>query len=151
MVDVSRISHENGVWEVTWKFEDESFETLKTIAEEHRFKAGATVFSEGDSADGMYLVVEGSAMVVRKTENGEERTIGVVAEGQSFGEIGLLIDRPRQATIAAWTNLRVLKITPIMLELLHKSAPDIAFMMYRALARTLAEQLLQAQAMRPSE
>jgi CRP-like cAMP-binding protein len=136
------MKNEEGVWEVTWKFEDESFETLQTIADELLFRAGTTVFAEGDTADGMYLVLEGAALVIRKTKSGEERTVAIVTEGQSFGEIGLLVDRPRQATIAAGTDLRVLKITRYTLELLHKSAPDMAFMMYQVLARSLAEQLL---------
>jgi CRP-like cAMP-binding protein len=142
MVDISRIKNEEGVWEVTWRFEDESFETLQTIADELFFRAGSTVFREGDAADGMYLVLEGAALVIRKTKSGEERTVAIITEGQSFGEIGLLVDRPRQAAVAAGTDLRVLKITRYALELLHKSAPDMAFMMYQVLARSLAEQLL---------
>jgi ATP-binding cassette subfamily B protein len=135
------------LWAVTWKFEDESFETLKTCAEEHTFKPGEAVFREGDPPDGMYLVLEGAALIVRKTAHGEERTVAIVTQGQSFGEIGLLIDRPRQATVSAGTDLRVLKITPTVLDLLHKSAPDMAYMMYQRLAKSLAEQLLHTQEM----
>jgi CRP-like cAMP-binding protein len=147
MVDISRIRNVEGAWEVTWQFADDSFETLKTIAEEHTYKAGATVFKEGDAADGMYLVTEGSVLIIRKTKTGEERTVAIITEGQSFGEIGLLVDRPRQATAAAGTDMRCLKITKAALDLLHKEAPDMAFMMYQVLARSLAEQLLQTQDM----
>src|SRR5258708_8261244 len=88
MVNVSHIRGENGVWEVTWKFEDESFETLSTIAENKHFKAGAIIFREGDPSDGMYLVTSGSAIIIRKSSHGEDRTVGIVSEGQSFREIG---------------------------------------------------------------
>jgi CRP-like cAMP-binding protein len=148
MVDMARVANQNGQWEVTWKFEDDSFETLSEIAEEHFYKAGATIFKEGDPADGMYLILEGSALIIRKTQAGEERTMAIVNEGQSFGEIGLLIDRPRQATVAAGTDLKCLKITRVALDLLHKSAPDMAYMMYQVLARSLAEQLLQTNDMK---
>ena len=151
MVDISHIRENDGIWEVTWKFEDDSFQTLKTIAEEHNYKAGATVFAEGDAADGMYLILEGSALIIRKTKTGEERTVAIVNEGQSFGEIGLLVDRPRQATVAAGTDLKVLKITSSVLNLLHKSAPDMAYMVYQVLARSLAEQLLHTQEMQRPE
>ncbi len=142
MVDASRTRNSEGVWEVTWKFEDDSFETLQTIAEHHTYPAGATVFSEGDPADGMYLILEGSALIIRKTQSGEDRTVAIITEGQSFGEIGLLVDRPRTGTAAAGTDLIVLKITRVALDLLHKNAPDMAYMMYQVLARSLAEQLL---------
>jgi CRP-like cAMP-binding protein len=151
MVDASRIQNSEGVWEVTWKFEDDSFETLQTIAEHLTFPAGTTIFKEGDPADGMYLILEGSALIIRKTQSGEERTVAIVTAGQSFGEIGLLIDRPRTATAAAGTELEALKITKVALDLLHKSAPDIAYMMYQVLARSLAEQLLLTQDMRTPE
>src|SRR4051812_17390755 len=100
MVDISRTQNRDGVWEVTWKFEDDSFDTLRTIAEEHTYKAGTSIFNEGEPADGMYLVMEGNALIIRKTKSGEERTVAIITEGQSFGEIGLLVDRPRQATAA---------------------------------------------------
>jgi CRP-like cAMP-binding protein len=147
MIDASRIQNSEGVWEVTWKFEDDSFETLQTIAEHQNYPAGATIFNEGDPADGMYLILEGSALIIRKTATGAERTVAIVTPGQSFGEIGLLIDRPRVATAAAGTDLQVLKITKVALDLLHKNAPDIAYMMYQVLARSLAEQLLLTQDM----
>ncbi len=147
MIDISEMRNNGEVWEVTWKFEDDSFDTLKEIAEQQIFKAGATVIREGERADGMYLIMKGAALIIRKTAAGEDRTVAIVTEGQSFGEIGLLIDRPRQATVVAGTELQVLKITRVALELLHKSAPDLAFMMYQVLARSLAEQLLHTREM----
>src|SRR5689334_2242686 len=105
MVDASRVQNSEGIWEVTWKFEDDSFETLQTIAEHHDFPAGTTVFKEGDPADGMYLILDGTVLIIRKTQAGEERTVAIVTAGQSFGEIGLLVERPRTATAAAGTDL----------------------------------------------
>ena len=71
----SQQQNHDDLWAVTWKFEDESFDTLKTCAEEHRYKPGEAVFREGDPPDGMYLVLEGAALIVRKTSHGEERTV----------------------------------------------------------------------------
>ena len=68
-----------------------------------------------------------------------------------FGEIGLLIDRPRHASVIAKTDLQVLKITQYALQLLHQSAPDMAFLMYQMLARSLAEQLLNTSEMQRPE
>src|ERR1700690_315666 len=116
MVDITRLRSVGAVWEVTWKFEDTSFETLKTIAEEHAYPLGATVFRQGDKPDGMYLVLEGSALIVRKDSQGQEHTIGIVTQDQSFGEIGLVADRPRAAAVVAGTDLRVLKITRYALQ-----------------------------------
>jgi CRP/FNR family transcriptional regulator, cyclic AMP receptor protein len=151
MVDLTRTRNRDGHWEVTWKFEDDSFETLRTIAEEHSYKAGMTVFKEGDQPDGMYLILQGTAKIIRRSVSGEDRLIGTTREGQSFGEIGLLVARPRHATVQAETDLRCLKITRLVLDLMHNSAPDMAYMMYQVLARSLAEQLLTTQEMQRPE
>ncbi|MBN1680715.1 MAG: cyclic nucleotide-binding domain-containing protein [Anaerolineae bacterium] len=127
-------------WLVSWGFEGEEFEALRAYAEEVHYPARATIFSEGEQADGMYLVLEGMALVFTVDENGNEQTIGIVTEGQSFGELGVLVRQPRQATVAAGLNARLLKITPATLEKLEAEEPDLIMRLYKALAQTLAEQ-----------
>lgn len=130
-------------WEVTWRFEGESFEILRTIGEEQTYRARTNVFGQGDKADGLYLVLDGFALVIATDpDTGNDRTVGIVEKGQSFGELGLLIDQPRMATVAAGTDLRVLKITPDSLAALEVEAPKVASALYKTLARTLAEQLV---------
>lgn len=130
-------------WEVTWKFEDDSFETLRALGKEQTYKARATVFAQDDKADGMYLVLDGFALVIATDpDTGISHTVGIVTQGQSFGELGLLVEQPRLATVAAGTDLRVLKITPKILASLESDSPKTASVLYKTLARTLAEQLI---------
>lgn len=130
-------------WEVSWQFEGEAFEPLRQMGEELTLKAQNVLFKQGDQADGMYLVLEGYALVIAVDEHtGVERTVGIVAQGQSFGELGLLINQPRMAMVVAGTDLKVLKITPATLDQIEKSAPYTAAILYKRLARTLGEQLV---------
>jgi NTE family protein len=131
------------VWEVSWQFEGEEFEKLRALAEEQQYRARANVFQQGDASDGMYLVLDGYALVIAIDEaTRAERTVGIITPGQSFGELGLLVDQPRIATVSAGTNLHVLKITPESLAALEEREPGIASQMYKRLARTLATQLI---------
>lgn len=67
-----------------------------------RYEAGQTLFREGDSADGMYLIRRGSVTVSRKDEGrGGERILSYVAAGNYVGEMALLRDAPRSATVTA--------------------------------------------------
>nr|MBN1229370.1 cyclic nucleotide-binding domain-containing protein [Anaerolineae bacterium] len=75
-------------WEVSWKFEGEEFKILQDMAEELKFPAQTNIFVEGDHPDGMYLVLDGYALVIKVDEQGVERAVGIVAQGQSFGELG---------------------------------------------------------------
>jgi CRP-like cAMP-binding protein len=137
------MSTEPDFWEVTWQFDGQAFEPLRSMGEELTYAAQATVFKQGDGPDGMYLVLSGYALVVTvDKDTGIEHTVGIVAQGQSFGELGLLIEQPRLATVVAGTELRVLKITPEILERIEQNAPQSAVILYKKLARTIAEQLV---------
>lgn len=134
----------DSLWEVTWAFEGEAFETLRSLAQEKFYKARTNVFEQGDPPDGMYLVLDGFALVIAKdAERNVERTVGIVQAGQSFGELGLLVEQPRMACVSAGTDLRLLHITEETLASLEEQNPHIAAMMYKMLARTLAAQLIE--------
>ncbi len=133
----------DSVWEVSWKFEGASFEVLRELGEEKTYRARTNIFQQGDPSDGMYLVLDGYALVIgTDAVTRTERAVGIVTPGQSFGELGLLVQQPRLATVSAGTDLRVLKITPEALANLEQRQPEIASTMYRQLARTLATQLI---------
>jgi CRP-like cAMP-binding protein len=130
-------------WLVTWGFEGEAFDTLRGYAEEVAYPARATIFLEGDPPDGMYLVLKGMALVFTHDADGHEHTLSIVTEGQSFGEIGLLVGQPRNATVAAGLDVRLLKITPDVLETLERERPELILQMYKTLAQTLADQWMR--------
>lgn len=127
-------------WLVTWGFTGDAFDTLRSYAEEVNFPARATIFSEGDASDSMYLVLKGMVLVFKQNDDGTEETIGIVTEGQSFGELGMLIQQPREATVAAGLDVTLLRITPDILERLEAEKPALMLKMYKVLAQSLAEQ-----------
>jgi CRP/FNR family transcriptional regulator, cyclic AMP receptor protein len=67
-----------------------------------QFPAGRPIFVEGDSADGMYAVLEGEVEIVM---DGELRE--TIPAGGFFGELALLDDHPRSATAMARTDCRI--------------------------------------------
>ena len=80
-------------------------ELLATQLTPHRFDAGDVVMTEGDIGDRFHLIAEGTAAVA---VGGEARApLGV---GAGFGEISLLRDIPRTATITALVPLRTLSL-----------------------------------------
>ncbi|MFZ5562408.1 MAG: cyclic nucleotide-binding domain-containing protein, partial [Thermodesulfobacteriota bacterium] len=70
------------------------------------FKTGETVFSQGDHASELYFIVSGSAQVLRQAASGPH-LIAELGEGETFGEIALVSDQPRTATVRAKTDLTV--------------------------------------------
>jgi CRP-like cAMP-binding protein len=70
-----------------------------------RVKAGATIVREGDKGERFYVVRRGEVEVRR-----EERVAARLAQGDSFGEIALLDDRPRTATVVARGDVELLSL-----------------------------------------
>ncbi len=80
-----------------------SADTLSPVvetAEIRRFKKDELLFSEGDEADGVYLIQRGSVTVSREI-GGQEVVIAYVPAGHYVGEMGLLNNAPRNGTVRA--------------------------------------------------
>ncbi len=72
-----------------------------------RFQAGQTLFKEGDAADGLYLIRRGSVAVTRGS-GAEAQVMSHMGAGEYFGEMALLTDSPRSATVSATVLTEVL-------------------------------------------
>jgi len=79
---------------------DSDLATLVEGAKVKRYATGDTLFKEGDAADGLYLLRSGSVTVSR-TLGGREVVLSYVAAGNYIGEMALLNDAPRMATVRA--------------------------------------------------
>lgn len=71
-----------------------------------RFPSGAVIVRQGDVGTTFYIIQSGQAEVLQETEAGSRR-LTVLGPGEYFGEIALLLDVPRSATVRALTPLEV--------------------------------------------
>ena len=88
---------------LTYLAPDLTHEQLQPVIEKteiRAFKKGQELFSEGDAGDGLYLIQKGSVTVSRNV-GGEELVLSYVAAGNYIGEMALIGDAPRNATIRA--------------------------------------------------
>ena len=105
------------------------------------------LFSKGDVGDAAYVIIKGDAEVIVTSDDGDI-PIAVLHDGDFVGEIAILCDTPRTATVTAKSELKALRIRKEpFFELLHQF-PEMAVEMTRLLAerltRTTAE-LVEAQ------
>ncbi len=83
-------------------------ERLLSIARGRRFARGEVVFHDDDPADTLHLIVKGRFAVRTQTRFGDAAILAVLGPGECFGEIALLHDVRRTATVRAATPLTVL-------------------------------------------
>lgn len=86
------------------------------------FEAGDIIFHQGDLGDSVYVIEQGECQVI-KQENGVARTVATLRAGDYFGEMALLSDKTRNATIQASTAMQVLLIPKGDFDTLRKSVP----------------------------
>jgi CPA1 family monovalent cation:H+ antiporter len=85
---------------------------------------GETVIQQGDKATSLYLIARGVVRVIRE-EKGIERELGTLMAGDSFGEVALLNNEPRTATIKCVTPCMFYRLAAEdMVELMDEN-PDI--------------------------
>ena len=75
-----------------------------------RYPRGKRIIEEGDPGDKLYILARGSAEVRKRDPDGEERTIAVLEDGDVFGEIALLDDVPRNASVVTRAPCLVLTL-----------------------------------------
>jgi CRP-like cAMP-binding protein len=86
-------------------FEDIPVDALNELAGRVRLRAlnpGQAVFRQGDRPNAFYVVRKGVLEVVEEdADSGAERTLRALGRGESFGELGLVSNAPRAATVRA--------------------------------------------------
>lgn len=82
---------------------------LQSVVEK-RFIKGEVIFKQGDFPDRLYLIGEGEAEVVREMPDGAEVSLARLQAGEFFGEMGIMGNTPRSATVRAATPMATLSI-----------------------------------------
>ena len=103
-----------------------------------RFGRGETVISKGDAGDSLFLIVSGQASVKVAQEGGGEVVANTLKPGDTFGEMSLLTGAPRNATVVADNDLRVLEIGKDALGPVLQENPAVT----EALSRLVADRQL---------
>ena len=124
-------------------FSELTAETLAEVAAQasvQQYQAGDMIVWQGQPSGSVYVIERGIASVTRLGPSKQATTLAYLMPGQSFGEVGILENQPRSASIAALTDIQVLAFErEDFLRILHRySAVAIG------LARILGAYLVDA-------
>jgi CRP-like cAMP-binding protein len=88
-------------WQLFGDLPPEEVRRVLTMARRRTFGRGEVVFHEGDPADSLHLIEKGRFAVRVTTPLGETATLATRGPGEAFGELALVSEAPRSATVAA--------------------------------------------------
>lgn len=109
--------------------------------------AGEYVFREGDLGTEMFIIHRGRVEILKRVGDGDgrEAQLAVFEQGDFFGELSLLDDRPRSASVRAIEDTLLISVSGASFIQMLSENPEIAVRMMRKLSRRLrhTDRLLQ--------
>jgi len=120
------------------KIEQAKLKLLAFTSERMTFNAGQELFHQGDQGDAMYVILGAVADVLIDTPGGQIAVAELKKNG-FVGEIAILCDVPRTATIKAREQLATLRISKDMFYRLIAEFPQMAIEIMRELAHRLED------------
>ena len=128
------------------RIEPSKLKLLAFTSERLTFQSGQDLCVQGGAGDSAFIIIEGDADVIVDSPNGP-LTVAAMGRNDVVGEIAILCDVPRTATVRATTDLTALKISKDLFFRLVTEFPQMAVEIMRVLATRLnvtTAQLLQA-------
>ena len=120
------------------KMEPSKLKLLAFTGERMNFAEGQELFHQGDAGDAMYVILAGVADVLIDSPGGPI-TVAQLKKNNFVGDMAILGDVPRTATIKAREPLTTLKISKDMFYRLVTEFPQMAIEMMRELAHRLED------------
>lgn len=118
------------------KVDPSKLKLLAFASERVTFEPGEEIFHQGDLADSAYIIMEGDAEILVETPGGVIK-VADAKKNDFVGEIGILCDVPRTATIRAAQRLTTLKITKDLFFRMVTDFPQMGVEVMRVLAQRL--------------
>ncbi len=118
------------------KIEPKKLKLLAFTSRRIAFEPGERLFSQGEVGDAAFIIIDGEADVSVETPDGP-MTVATVGPNDIVGEIAILCDVPRTATVTAKTRLTTMRISKDLFFQLVNQFPDIAIAIMRELAHRL--------------
>jgi CRP-like cAMP-binding protein len=109
---------------------------LAFTSERVGFDPGQSIFKQGDMGDAAYIIIEGDAEVLVDTTGGQA-VVATLGKNAFVGEIAILCDVPRTATVRAKGRVVALRISKELFMRLITEFPQMAIAIMRELAHRL--------------
>jgi len=125
------------------RFTEDELQVLTANMKFFEVSKGKVLFREGDKGDYICFVVDGRLDVIKRTFLREEIIINTLSRGQSFGEMSIIENSPRSATVKAATKTALFTLTREDFDRIMQDYPHIGTKILKGIALLLSRKLRQ--------
>jgi len=124
-----------------------SLEDIERLFTEKRsFDPNEEIFAEGDTGDGVYIILDGKVRVIIFTSDFKEIILGELEAGQIFGEMALIDDKPRSASVVPFTPCKLAFMSGKQFNYLIQTKSDLAYRFMSSVCLSLFRHILRLNA-----
>lgn len=117
----------------------EALESLEAFTFRRTFRPGELIVEEGRTGNGLYVVLSGRVEVVKGLDGGRPQVVAALGPGEPFGEMALLGEWPRSASVRAVEETECLGMDRWAFLAHLQREPRLAIKMLQIMARRLAD------------
>ena len=125
-----------------WLFEglsEDQLNSLSPFTYRKKFGPGELIVEEGHTGNGLYLIVSGNVEAVKGLGTQQQQVVNKLGAGEVFGEMALLGEWPRTATVRAVDNVECLGIDRWVFLAQVERQPQVGIRMLHILAQKLRD------------
>src|SRR5690348_17024405 len=120
-------------------FPDDQLRLLVTVVTRRSAPRSSVIMAAGDPIDSLYIVISGRLKVMMGDADGKEVILSLIGPGEFFGEMGLIDDSPRSASVVAIEACELLSITKRDFRKCLQENFEMSMTVMRGLVRRLRE------------
>ena len=117
----------------------ESLDKLAAFSFSKSYAPGEVIIEEGRTGNGVYAITSGRVEVVKGLNSGNPRRLAVLGQGEVFGEMALLDEWPRSASVRTLEDTACIGIDRWLFLAQLRKEPEVAIAMLQVLVRRLRE------------
>jgi CRP/FNR family transcriptional regulator, cyclic AMP receptor protein len=119
--------------------QEEQLRMLTTMVSRRSAARGTTIMAGGDATDSLYIVLSGRLKVMMSDSDGKEVILTILGPGEFFGEMGLIDDEPRSASVVSIEPCELLSIAKRDFKKCMVDNHEMAMHVMRGLVKRLRE------------
>jgi sigma-B regulation protein RsbU (phosphoserine phosphatase) len=119
--------------------EGPDLDILRQMAERRRIPAETVICHEGEIEHEFYIICEGNVVISKRFEDEQDHILAIKGAGEFFGEMALIEDKPRTATVTALVEVELMVITEKIFDQVLARNPIVALSVLRQVSNSLRQ------------